>query len=213
MLTFTSHDRCTIFFGSEHTPFIVSRVAVGKCDNLSDWEVFEESLGSHIKLDENTDIEKDRFQPIDEYLKQGDFAPKFSKVFTSDRFEDTIILPEYRDKAAQNVVTVYHTAAKIGFEDIQKLCLRKLRVLNSLSPGCLLMLARIVRNSAKSGPDIEEEMLNWLATQLSTHFWKLVETASKTFSRVMREDTELSQRIFVKMAANLSTGLQDMDDD
>ena len=146
-------------------------------------------------------------------MKRGDFAPKFSKTFTADRFEDTILLPENRDTAAQNVVTVFHTAAKIGFEDVQKLCLRKLRVLNSLSPGCLITLACIVRNSVQSEFDIEEEMLNWIATQLSTHFWQLVESASTSFSRVMREDTDLCQRVFVKMAANPSTASHGMDDD
>ena len=149
-------------------------------------------------------------------MKRGDFAPKFSKIFTADRLEDTILLPELRDKAAQNVAMVYHTAAKIGFEDVQKLCLRKLRVLDWLSPACLLILARVLKktkDAASTGSDTEVEMLDWMATQFSVQFWRLVETQYLTFSRVMRADGELSQRVFEKMAANPKIGFQGIDDE
>lgn len=107
---------------------------------------------------------------------------------------------------------VYHTAAKIQFEDVQRLCLRKLRLLDDLSPNALLIVVRIAQNTERFGLDVEQEMFEWLATEISRQFWKLVETAYMTFSRVMRDDPELSRGVFKKMAVDPGAGSRDFDE-
>ena len=141
---------------------------MGKCDTLSDWEVFTDELGSHINLYEYTDIEKERFEPIAEYLRRGDFSPRFeSKTIATDIFEDRIFLPEQRDEAARRIVLTYHTAAILRFENVQSLCLRKLRRLDALSPNCLLVVVRVVQQASRYGSAVEEEMLEWLSSALN----------------------------------------------
>jgi hypothetical protein len=206
-------DHCTIFVGAEYTPFTANRVAMGKCNLLTDWETYTDELGSHINLYEHVDIQRDRFEPIGQYLKGGDFAPRFAKAISTDRFEDPIFMPEQRDDAAQRIAMTYHTAAKIQFEDVQRLCLRKLQLLGSLSPNGMLLVARVVQTTEKYGALVEEVMLEWLAEQISAQFWKLVESAYMTLSRVMRDDQALSKSVFQKLAKDPAIGIAGLDDE
>lgn len=204
---------CTIFVGTEYTPFTVSRAAMGKCDYLVDREAFQEAFGSHINLYEDNDIEKDGFKPIGDYLRGGDFAPRFAKTITTDRFEEAIFMPDQMDEAAQSIVRVYHTAAKIRFENVQKHCLRKLQLLDSLNPSCLLLVAKIVHLTSSYGAEVEEAIFEWLADQISRRFWKMVQMTHMQMSRVLREDVELSARIFEKLASDPTWGGEGIDDE
>ena len=186
---------------------------MGKCNLLTDLETYTEELGSHILLYEHLDIQKDRFEPIAQYLRQNDFHPRFAKAITTDRFEVPIFMPEQRDEAAQYIAMIYNTAAKIQFEDVQKVCLRKLRLLDSLSTKSVLLVARVVHMTEKYGAEVEELMLEWLADQVAGRFLKLVESASMTLSRVLKEDVGLSKRVYEKLAQNPEIGAGDLDDD
>lgn len=206
-------NNCTIFVGEEYTPFTVCRIASGKCEFLGDREFFEDGMGSYINLYEYSDINKNQFQPIHHYLNYGDFEPRFSRKSDVDRFEETMFLQDQHDEAAKAIIMVYHIAAKIQFQDIQNLCLRKLRLLDMLCPDGFVCLPRIIQMTDRFENDAGEEMLEWLADQISADFWKLVETKWITFSRVMRGYPEFCQRVFRKLAVNPATDYQSLDDD
>ena len=206
-------DHCTVFVGTEYTPFTTSRVAIGKCDFLSSHETYTEELGSHINLYDLTDIQADRFRPIGEYLKRIDFEPLFAKAIVTDRFENTIFLPDQAATAAQQIALTYHTAAKIRFENVQKICLRKLRLLDMLTPNALLLIAAIVHKADKNSFEVEAMVREWLAEQMAKQFWKTVQSEYMTLSRVMREDVQLSKRVFEKLAENPAMGGEGLDED
>ena len=79
---------CTIFVGPEYSHFTASLVSVGKSDFLSNLVIYDDRYGSHIILHNEVDIRSDRFKPIGQYLRGGDFTPKFAKNITTDRFEE-----------------------------------------------------------------------------------------------------------------------------
>lgn len=93
------------------------------------------------------------------------------------------------------------------------MCLRKLRLLTWISPDVLLILAKIVHRASLNGVEVEEEMFEWLADQIAGQFWHIAETQYMTFSRVMRDDADFSQRVFLKLAENPAIGAQGIDDD
>jgi hypothetical protein len=206
-------DHCTIFVGTEYTPFTASRVAIGKCEFLSSHETYTKELGSHINLYDLTDIQDDRFKPIGEYLKRADFEPRFAKAIVTDRFEETIFLPDQAAAAAQQIALTYHTAAKIQFENVQKLCYRKLALLELLTPNTLLVLAAIVQKTEKCDFETEGMVREWLAERMAKQFWKIVQSEYMTLSRVMREDVALSKRVFEKLSENPGMGGEGLDED
>lgn len=80
--------------------------------------------------------------------------------------------------------------------------MRKLRLLDDLSPNALLVVVRIAQNTERYGSDVDQEMFDWLVKEVSRQFWKLVENTYMTFSRVMRDDPGFSKRVFSELAHN-----------
>lgn len=204
------YDACTIFVGKEFTPFSASVLAVRRCKFLESAKRFDNDLRSHINLYEESDIQREDFAPIGEYLQRKDFTPRLIDSDTRPRIEK-VILPEEKDDAAKRIAMTYRTASKIQFADVQLLCVDKLKVLYPLSPQNLLIVVMIINKSEAWGCDAEVEVREWLVDHLVQHFWSLVEFEHKNLMKVMMDNETLSQSVFQKLADNPKAGRQDMD--
>lgn len=201
---------CTIMIGPELTPFTVSRIYTGKFNFLANREIWTEELGSHINLDSETDIDEHRFKPIAEYLRGGDFAPRFRKSMTTDRFAQAI-MPHEQDQASAGIILTYHTAAKIECEEIQNLCFRKLRLLDLLGSKALVAVARIAHMTDKHEFEVEKRLQGWLADELARRLWQVADFAFDTLTTALREDVELSQEVYKRLAKNPRLGFEGLD--
>lgn len=202
---------CTIFVGPEYSHFTASLVSVGKSDFLSNLVIYDDRYGSHIILHNEVDIRSDRFKPIGQYLRGGDFTPKFAKNITTDRFEE-VFMPGEQEDAAEQIILAYHTAAKIGFEDMLKVCHRKLLLLDSLGPEAILTIARIAHLSDMSGFQVEQMVEDWLVDQIARQFWNIVRVANETMIRIMVDDEQLKKRVFKRLAKDPRIGSKGLED-
>ena len=213
-LTSLSYFSCTIFVGQEYAPFPASILAVNKCKFLSDRKRFDEELRDYIDLSEDSDIRREQFVPIAEYLQNGDkeFSPRLIDSGTHQRLEK-VVLPEEKDQAAQRIAVTYNTAAKIQFGEVQLLCVEKLKVLYPLSPRTLLIVAMIVTRTETWGCDAEDEIQDWLVDHVTEHWWSLAEFEVRNLKKVMGGNEVLSQRVFQKLADNPRAGWEGTDTD
>ena len=201
MLSEIRDDVCTIFIGVEHTPILVTKDAVGRCDFLADRVSFNEGLKTHIYLDEDTDISYKHFMPIWEYMQYRDFVPRLIDSNVHQRLQG-VVIPEGMDKAAVEIAQVYHTASKIQFSDLQLLCVNKLKVLHPLSPDRLLLVIIITTKADPWGCEAESYLREWLIGHVAESFWQLVATEGMIFGRIMAENEDFRQSVLSRLTQN-----------
>ena len=211
-LTIDRNDACIIFVGTLETPFSLSNDALSKCKFLADRVASTAELRNQINLNEYTDISPNEFNPVRDFLDNGEFTPHLIESEESERLCQ-VITEDEKDTAAETIAKVYLTASKIQFAELQSLCVRKLRALYPLSAKYLLIVIRIVTRTDASGCEAEESAEEWLVDHVFEYFWHLVECEGMTFSRLMVDNDCLRQGVLAKLVESPKAGIAGLDID
>ncbi|KAK5128497.1 hypothetical protein LTR85_003165 [Meristemomyces frigidus] len=207
-------DICTIFVGDARTPFQVPMKAVAKCDFFSEQVQFTEQRGSHIDLSASTSVTARDFVPVHEYMHNGDFVPCLTgRTRDSPPRIKGLVIPEQRDKVAEQCAYIFRTASQLQFASLQSLAVEKLKALYPLSPIRILIVTRIAQDSFPWGCDAEGELFAWLADHISEYFYKLMAENGHLLVRVLRHSDDLNQTVMNRVAENPKACSKGVDDD
>ena len=201
------YTEVTIFVGKDHKSFCLKKTDVDKIEYLKGLVQFDDELRSHVKLYDEQDMPANDFMPVVSYLQSGDFEPRFLDR-ESPQLED-VFMTEQHAMAVSKIGGVYLTAMKLRFANLQDLCVRKLKILQSLSAEALL-IAVTYNAWAEAEGNEDGEFRAWLVDHLAEQFFKLYERNSVTMVRIMAEHDELREDVIDRLPAHRDTRNRDM---
>ncbi|KAF2033730.1 hypothetical protein EK21DRAFT_98129 [Setomelanomma holmii] len=145
-------------------------------------------------------VETEDFQFVAEWLTDGEFG-----IRSPDDKEQT-------KEAIAQCVAAWEAAEKLDMDDMLEDIANKVKFFEWDNEDVLTLAILVYRSSGPRLP-AHELMREWISSFLAHHFWIYIkdETIGNAFRKRVRQLRELERDILKKRSENLTTGIEDTD--
>ena len=119
-----------------------------------------------------------------------------------------IALSMQADRTAEAIAWVYKAATTIQHEELQKLAVKKMRVLYPLTPLSLLIVATIVGGGNSLEQQSRDPILPTIEYSIAESYFLLVEHHGSQLAQVLRGNLALRMAVHKRLANNPHFGFQ-----
>lgn len=184
-------------------PIIISRVPLNRIQQypfLDNIKQREEDGQWYISRSPFFEFNIRDFDPVAEFLRGGEYRPRLVDDGTHQAALEDVNTAEAVKREVFRCGSTFQYAGRIKMHDLQRLAVRKLRVINQYPSEEILHVAKIVyaHTPADSDPEATAAIRDLLECHIANNFWRIADTELVTLTRIMEEHADLAQMVFAK---------------
>ena len=192
-----SPNRVTIYVGNPHTLFVLRRSGLDASPLLSKMVAYQPDNGWYAMSPTLSQLDKDDFMPIGQYLERGEYDPNILDEGTEWVRLETNVSGQDAGEEVMRCAVIYDIARTLELPGLQDLAFRKLKAMAKNEPHKPFAILCVVDHVFKHA---QPDMRKYLVEYLAEHFWNLVTLENKKIAEVMEADEELGKRVFGRLA-------------